>query len=309
MKLSIIIPVYHTEETLPRCVDSILSQSYTEYEILLVDDGSGKPCDQLCEDYGRNDGRIRVVHQTHGGLSRARNMGLQYAKGEYVTFIDSDDRIEPGTLERVMSILAAHPEYDLVEYGAFVHFANQGRQHVLRLGNHVYHNMYDYWLTGKAYAHAYAWNKVFRRALFQGLSFPEGRSFEDVGILPSLLKRCKTVATTTAGLYYYYDNPHGITRMADGRQLGDLLHFHLQVLKQLPPEDSDHYRQYYASVLNIQMDVYERTGNEPELPKMPFPSYALYPMYNFKLTLLDKFGPKWMCKWNKRIHSIYRRSR
>ncbi len=309
MKLSIIIPVYHTGKTLGRCMDSILSQSFKDYEILLVDDGSGNPCDQLCDDYGRKETRIRVIHQAHGGLSHARNTGIKLATGKYVTFVDSDDRIETGTLDRLMSILAVHPEYDILEYRAFVHYSNPNRQHVLRLGDHVYHSMYDYWLTGKVYAHSYVCNKVFRRTLFQGQSFPEGKSFEDMGILPALLERCKTVATTSAGLYYYYDNPQGITRMADGKQLGDLLQFHLQALAQLPPKDSVLYRQYYASVLNIQMDVYERTGQEPKLPKMPFPSYALYPLYNFKLTLLNIFGTKWMCKWNRRIHSVYRRNR
>ena len=93
MKLSIIIPVYHTQDTLPRCLDSILRQSFTDYEVILVDDGSDDGCPQLCDEYTRKDARIRVIHKENGGLSDARNAGILQAKGEYITFIDSDDTI------------------------------------------------------------------------------------------------------------------------------------------------------------------------------------------------------------------------
>ena len=90
MKLSIIIPVYRTQDTLERCLESILQQSFTDYEMILVDDGSDDGSPQLCDEYARKDARIRVIHKENGGLSDARNAGIRKARGEYITFVDSD---------------------------------------------------------------------------------------------------------------------------------------------------------------------------------------------------------------------------
>lgn len=94
MKLSVIVPVYNTEQYLPRCIDSILSQSFTDYELLLIDDGSKDGSGAICDTYSKKDGRVCVFHKENGGVSSARNLGLQEAKGEWVTFVDSDDWIE-----------------------------------------------------------------------------------------------------------------------------------------------------------------------------------------------------------------------
>lgn len=99
MKLSIIIPVYRTQDTLERCLESILQQSFTDYEMILVDDGSDDGCPQLCDEYARKDARIRVIHKANGGLSDARNAGIRKARGEYITFVDSDDEMVDNTLE------------------------------------------------------------------------------------------------------------------------------------------------------------------------------------------------------------------
>ena len=92
MKLSIIIPVYRTQDTLARCIQSILVQSFTDYEIILVDDESPDACPNICDDYAVKDKRIKVIHKPNGGLSDARNTGIKQAKGEYITFIDSDSK-------------------------------------------------------------------------------------------------------------------------------------------------------------------------------------------------------------------------
>lgn len=95
MKLSIVIPVYNTQNTLPRCMKSILGQTFSDYEIILVDDGSTDRSPQLCDEYARKDTRISVIHKINGGLSDARNTGIAESKGEYLTFMDSDDAIAP----------------------------------------------------------------------------------------------------------------------------------------------------------------------------------------------------------------------
>ena len=95
--ISIIVPVYNAERTLNRCVDSILSQTFQEWELLLIDDGSTDRSGELCDEYASKDQRIKVFHKKNGGVSSARNIGLNYAKGEWITFIDSDDEIPKNT--------------------------------------------------------------------------------------------------------------------------------------------------------------------------------------------------------------------
>ena len=97
--LSIIIPVYCVENTLDRCVKSIVGQSYHDIEVILVDDGSPDHCPEMCDSWAQKDERIRVIHQNNGGLSDARNVGIDASRGEWLTFVDSDDYIEEGTLE------------------------------------------------------------------------------------------------------------------------------------------------------------------------------------------------------------------
>lgn len=116
MKLSIIVPVYKTEKTLRRCVDSILSQTFTDYELLLVDDGSPDSSGAMADGMATRDGRIRVMHKANGGLSDARNYGLDRCRGEYVAFVDSDDALAPHTLDTLMDIVSSHPEYDILEF-------------------------------------------------------------------------------------------------------------------------------------------------------------------------------------------------
>ena len=111
MKLSIIVPVYRVAATLRRCVDSIISQTFTDWELILVDDGSPDECGAICDEYAGKDSRIRVIHKANGGLSDARNAGMKVAEGEFVTFVDSDDYIRQDTYEQVMKM--ASEEEDL----------------------------------------------------------------------------------------------------------------------------------------------------------------------------------------------------
>ena len=106
-EISVIVPVYKVEKYLPQCIDSILAQTFTDFELLLVDDGSPDRCGEICEEYAGKDTRIRVFHQANAGLSCARNTGLMNACGRYVTFIDSDDYVKPCYLESLYGALPA----------------------------------------------------------------------------------------------------------------------------------------------------------------------------------------------------------
>ena len=117
MRISIIIPVYNTEQYLPRCIDSILSQSFTDYELLLIDDGSTDGSNALCDAYAEKDNRIRVFHKENGGVSSARNLGLKEAKGEWICFVDSDDELQPAGLQTMVDGISN--EVDMVMAGYY----------------------------------------------------------------------------------------------------------------------------------------------------------------------------------------------
>lgn len=211
MQLSIIIPVYNVEDTLSRCVESVLSQSFTDYEVILVDDGATDGSPRLVDKYAEKDARIKAIHQPNQGLSAARNTGIDRSTGKYLTFIDSDDFIETDTLSQLMSLLAQHPTWDMIEYSVMERYGSKQQNH-LCLPNKVYSNMNEYWLTGKAYLHSYACNKVYKRELFDKVRFPKGKTFEDVFTLPKILKEATQVATISIGTYYYCFNDKGITQ-------------------------------------------------------------------------------------------------
>ncbi|MBR1469784.1 MAG: glycosyltransferase family 2 protein [Prevotella sp.] len=309
MKLSIVIPVYNVEQTLERCVQSVLNQKFRDYQVILVDDGSTDKSGEICDQLMRQDKRIQVIHQKNSGLSAARNAGIKKCKGEYITFIDSDDYIGTDTLKPLMDLLAIHHDYDILEYSVYEHFGRPKHMNPLRLDNREYTDMREYWYKCEAYKHAYACNKIYSRKLFSGLGFPVGKKFEDIYTLPQLLERCQTVATTGEGYYYYCYNTKGITATADGEALNNLLTAHLNILNGDSFLKPVNYA-YYGHILNIALDVYEATG---ETPKLPLPESVCQRQDGekipLKIRLMKLLGLKNLCKINTLIHKFYRKSR
>lgn len=283
MLLSVIIPVYRTEQTLQRCVESVLNQGVDDMEVILVDDGSPDNCPQLCDDWAAKDARIKVIHKTNGGLSDARNAGIDIAKGEYITFVDSDDWVDDNTYATLLNIMG---DNDILEYP----IADR-----LPLQNHVYHDADKYWLHSQAYLHTYAWNKLYKRSLFDDIRYPVGKVFEDVHTLPLLLRAATTIATTDKGCYHYCYNPQGITAKADGDALSMLLDAHLQ--SGMPIDD-----EYYLHLANIQSDVFERNHRTVKLPTRKIDYRHLHGTKKIKAILLNTLGINTLCRISKFIH-------
>ena len=208
MKLSVIIPVYNVERTLDRCVESVLAQDVSGMEVILVDDGSPDRCGQMCDDWAARDGRVSVIHQQNMGLGAARNIGLDVAVGEYVTFVDSDDCLLPGTYPGLLELMDREWDAGMAEFGVM---HESDRRLPVELHDCVYRSVREYWLDTMAWNHAYACNKIYRARLFDGLRFAAGRLFEDVLILPELLHRAGCVATTGRVGYVYCESPGGIS--------------------------------------------------------------------------------------------------
>ncbi len=304
MKLSIVIPVYKVEKTLRRCVESITRQTFDDYELILVDDGSPDHSAELCETLATEDAHIRVLHQRNGGLSAARNTGIEASQGEYITFVDSDDYLGDNTIAILMSRLSAHPDIDILEYPIYWHYGSK-EEHIVKFGVREYTDMNEYWLEGKGYSHAYAWNKIYRRRLFNEVRFPERRLFEDVYTMPRLLAHTHRIGTTEEGIYYYTSNPDGISVNPGGEGLSQLLETHVQQLSRMGI--AHELTEYYAHVLNIQIDTYAATRVPPILPTAAFSlsdirALPVNSKMKLKLHLLKLIGMKNLCKLFRITH-------
>ena len=295
MMLSIIVPIYRSEATLDRCLQSLLRQNIADYEVILVDDGSPDGCPQLCDDWAANDSHFHVIHKQNGGLSDARNAGIDVAQGEWITFVDADDEVADNTYKLVMC--HATTDCDLIEY-PLVRRDAQGHDDLLRLTLTPFDDAATYWHITKGYAHTYACNKLYRKTLFREVRFPVGRVFEDAFTQPLLLSQARRIFTITQGCYIYHLNPQGITQTAQGAQLAMLLEANQHTL-QLWPDD-----EYYLHVLNIQMDVCELTGHQPVLKRRFVNPFAprLSPKLRIKALLVNMLGVSAMCKLNKTLH-------
>lgn len=290
MKLSVVIPVYRVESTLDRCVESVLRQDVTDLEVILVDDGSPDNCPKMCDKWAKEDPRICVIHKENGGLSDARNAGLDIAKGDVVTFVDSDDFLAANTYWPLLNLMG---DADLLE------FPIAGR---LTLSDHTYNDVNDYWLKEQVYLHTYAWNKLYRHELFSDVRYPKGRVFEDAYTLPLLLKRCRKVKTAACGTYHYCDNSLGISATADGRQLTMLLEAHLN--NEMPVDDI-----YYLHLANIQMDVWERTRQPILLPQRRLNTSLFHSKKKLKAIALNILGINGLCRINKLLHHLRKPTR
>lgn len=208
-KISVIIPVYKVEPYLRKCLDSVVGQTYTNLEIILVDDGSPDNCGAICDEYAARDERIRVIHQSNGGVSAARNAGLSVATGEWIGWVDSDDWIEP-EMFRCMLEKALQLGTDIVVcsraevmQGRLVPRcweaeAILSREAALEL------------LLEDNQMQNYLWDKLWRRDLFDGITFPIGRSFEDIAVMHQLFVRSQRVLVLPQVMYYYLQRSTGI---------------------------------------------------------------------------------------------------
>lgn len=260
MELSVIIPVYNMRDTLERCLRSVLSQLADGMEVLLVDDGSTDGSGSLMEQWAQEYPQLHICTKENGGLSDARNAGLRMAQGRYVTFVDADDEVAPGTYRSLMDLLRREPEVDLLEFPVLVH-AGHPSQHRLTLPSKRWSSPRVYWLETEAWEHTYAWNKVYRRTLFGQIQFPVGKVFEDMWTIPRLLAAGVNVRTTSQGLYLYHWNPRGITVGASGQDLSQLLEAQIQAARMMHTSMlSLHGWKFYRSMLCRQLDVYRLTG-------------------------------------------------
>lgn len=219
--VSIIVPVYNVKSYVGECVESLCRQTYTNLEILLVDDGSTDGSGEVCDEYAGRDERIRVIHQANRGLSGARNMGLDDARGEYIAFVDSDDLVSRNYVETLHELLMKY-EADIAACAYIKGTTEQLtdiREKVLSLDNvkeicMPSVKLLKQWHGKYKQQETVAWNKLYCREVWNGrkkIRFPESRNHEDVLISHLVVQGAKTIVLTTEILYFYRIRKGSIT--------------------------------------------------------------------------------------------------
>lgn len=211
--ISVIVPVYKVEQFLARCVDSILTQSFQDFELILVDDGSPDRCGEICDGYAEKDSRIHVVHRKNGGLSAARNSGLDWmfanSESEYIAFVDSDDWIHPEYLRLLYQAVQAHDcrisacGFFRTSEGPFPPLSGEAPRCM---------TVDEFYCSETVHegTTAVAWNKLYHRSLLEDLRYPEGKLHEDEFTTYRAVYAAGKISVLEQPLYAYYQNPEGI---------------------------------------------------------------------------------------------------
>lgn len=292
MKLSIIVPVYQTSQTLRRCVESILAQRFADMELLLVDDGSTDGSGALADIMAQEDARIRTFHKDNGGLSSARNYGLERAEGEYIAFVDSDDTLADNTLPPLMAHLAAHPGTDLLEYSV-TERVGRPDEHLFLTEEREYEDAMD-WLSEKGLTHCWAWNKIYRHTLLAGITFPPGKHYEDIYFLADLLLKRPRIATSQQGRYLYHWNEQGIVAT---RNFTELLEAQLTLVKKLKIDTHEkRWHRLYMDMASTQLHAYD-TDAPVVLPSQKVSLSVLSTRHDLmKACIINLLGLKAACR-------------
>lgn len=222
--ISVIIPVYRVEKYLDRCIESIINQTYKNLEIILIDDGSPDNCPTICDNWAKRDARIKVIHKENGGLSSARNAGLDVCQGDCIMFVDSDDYCALEICETLLKLLETNKadfavcDTQLFDESHPVSLLENQSQVSVYSGTdvieHIYHSNIRYIVT--------AWGKLYKRELFATMRYPVGRLHEDEFVFAELLQQTNCFVYVSAAMYYYFQRSSSIMGTKSEKNIQDI---------------------------------------------------------------------------------------
>ncbi len=246
--ISVIVPVYNVELYLTKCVDNILAQSYRDLEILLIDDGSTDRSGEICEGFATNDSRVRVFHTENHGLSVARNLGLDYAGGVYVGFVDGDDWTEPD-MHEVLIRSAEENHADIVECGFFLEYPDKTTEHKNTgrqvSGTDAVRARLNQQLSDRV------WNKLWKKSCFDGVRFPEGRIYEDIATTYRIFSDVNCIHIENTAKYHYLQRKGSLSKIRDTKNLTDFWFSHRERYESLQSRVDEAMRQkllYFCAI-------------------------------------------------------------
>ncbi|MBQ7943451.1 MAG: glycosyltransferase [Lachnospiraceae bacterium] len=262
--ISIIVPVYNVEEYLSRCVDSIINQTYTNLEIILIDDGATDGCGVICDSYAEKDDRIKVIHKENGGLSDARNAGLNIMAGEYVSCIDSDDFVSPYFIENLYNA-TVNTDCQIVGSWFVEYFDGNSIPEAKRADTkdvQVYNreNLYRKMLYQDG-VEVSAWGKLYKSTLFDGVRYPKGKIYEDILTTYKLIEKVDKMAILPNVDYFYYQRANSIAQSKFNiRKLDAVLHMGKLrdfIIENYPSLESPAKCRYFSTVCNILFQIHD----------------------------------------------------
>lgn len=219
--VSVIVPIYNIEKYIDKCISSIINQTFRDIEIILVNDGSTDNSYNICESYKMRDDRIVLVNKENGGLSSARNRGIEKATGKYIAFIDGDDYVHPRFIEKLFNAIN---DADIAVCGIEIIDERGNKTNYLATGDKYEEyipfkneilspNVVErkYYIEKNGFIFVVAWNKLYKKEIFDKIRYDEGKNFEDELIFSSLLRQCKVIQFLPDKLYYYVQRKNGIT--------------------------------------------------------------------------------------------------
>ena len=212
--ISVIVPVYKVEDYIRRCINSILAQSFTDFDLILIDDGSPDKCPEICDSYAKRDTRIHVIHQSNSGLSAARNTGIDWSlansDSQWLTFIDSDDFVHENMLEMLyQAVIENKTDVSVCRYRE-VNDSNERHISLEKYSSFVC-SPEDFFVNDNVNA-TVAWGKLYKKKLFESVRYPIGKLHEDEFVTYRVLFQLCKISFVNNQLYYYYQNNGGIMR-------------------------------------------------------------------------------------------------
>ncbi|WP_047983979.1 glycosyltransferase family 2 protein [Ornithinibacillus californiensis] len=313
IKVSIVVPIYKVEKYIHRCMESILNQTYTNLEIILVDDGSPDNCGAIADEYGKKDYRVRVFHKENGGLSDARNYGMQYVTGEYTMFVDSDDWLQPNMIEEMMKYSLKY-QADIVQ-SAF-YYAYEDR---LYFDSRYYDEVAEpivmdrdkvmYELVVNERVKNFAWGKLYRTELIRDIPFKKGVLFEDVFWAHQVMHLVNKFVLIPQPFYFYLQREDSIVATYSPRNLDfikglrerhrfiemhyqdlveesyktilkmSLIHYNLLLQNRQKDKDGKHRKEIKDYIHAYHRELREASGDDHELHKQ-LTLFMFHPMVN-----------------------------
>ncbi|MBM7710553.1 glycosyltransferase family 2 protein [Enterococcus xiangfangensis] len=209
-EISIIVPVYNVEKYLKKCVDSILAQTFTDFELILVDDGSPDNSGAICDQYAEQDSRVKVIHKENGGLSDARNAGIEVAKGKYLGFIDSDDYIAEDMYELLYNNIIRE-KADLSICGIYDVYKDKEPKILPEFREVCTKEKTIKMILDANLISVHAVNKLYKKTLFKNVRYPIGKITEDAAVILEILDQCEKIIIDATQKYFYFHRDDSIS--------------------------------------------------------------------------------------------------
>lgn len=222
--ISVIIPIYKVEKYLERCIQSVINQTYTNLQIILVDDGSPDSCGKICDDYAKKDSRIEVIHKTNGGISDARNVGINKAKGKYIAFLDPDDYIVKDMYETLYKNLIKYKadisicKYQYIQEEKQLNFNNDSNNIFIMDKMQAMKEL----LINKTITN-HLWNKLYKKDFFNDIKFPNGKKYEDIYVMYLLFEKSSKIVYQDTTKYIYINREQSILHNKNPNMIQDYI--------------------------------------------------------------------------------------